>query len=105
MTPEEIAQLKPDEIAAIIAEKDKQLDSAADIITEQSGKLDTYAKGGKPAAPTVEVDGKKYPIMHGVKLDGTVYTPALIAENADVAKKLVERKSSALGAAITEDGK
>lgn len=96
MTPEEIKALTPEQIAAILAEKDDQLNTAASLIGEQTSKIDKLSKGNKSIKPSVKVGDVTYDIVHGIKLNGKVYTADEIAANADVAAKLIEGNSSAL---------
>jgi hypothetical protein len=103
MTPEEIKALTPEQIAAILAEMDDQLNTAASLIGEQSSKIDKLSKGNKSIKPSVKVGDFTYDVIHGVKFNGVVYSAQAIAENADVAAKLVADGSTALVAQEDEE--
>lgn len=96
----DIKSLTEEQIAAIIAERDElkaQNDTAVSLIDEQSKKLDqlTRRPGNKPLL-TVIIGKDEYEIVHGVRLDGKVYSAKELSENATVAAKLLASGSSAL---------
>ncbi|MHB8209109.1 hypothetical protein [Mucilaginibacter sp.] len=82
----------------------KELDTAEDIIEQQSSKIEELTKNStiKGTKLTVVVGKDNFTIKHGVKLDGVVYSPASISESTDVAAKLVAMGSAALVKIVPE---
>jgi len=103
LTPEQIAALTPEEVLALIQQKEEQLSSAASLIGEQSARIDQLSRGNKNAKLQVKVGEDIYEIIHGLKLENTVYTPQLIADNPDVAAQLVKSGSTSLRKVIAEE--
>lgn len=90
--------LTPEEIQAIIDENaslKEQAKTQDELIQEQTELLEKAQKGSKSLLE-VEHEGDTYQIVHGLKVDNVVYSPATIAENADLVADLVKSNSSAL---------
>jgi hypothetical protein len=91
-----------DKAIAIVQEQETTLEDAQITIDESvkfnlelQEKLEA-AKSGIKVLPSIKVGDNTYEAVHGVFVDGKKYSPEEIAENADVAAKLVKGKSSAL---------
>lgn len=81
--------------AALAAKEDevKQLQQMVQELTAENADL--VATKGSPH-PLVTVDGLRYQIKGNVRKDGKSYSPAMLAENAELCATLVKIKSPLL---------
>ncbi len=81
---------------ASLSAKEEEVASLQKMVEELTAEnADLVADKGNPH-PLVKVDGVRYKIKCGAKVDGKKFTPTQIAENPEVAAILVKKKSPVL---------
>lgn len=79
-----------------------ELSTSKTLVGELSEALETATKTNKNAKPSATYKKTTYDIVHGITHENKLYSPADIAANTDLVKKLVESGSSAVREQITD---